>query len=186
MDRIPRAPQPPGRYVEVFTEAEVAALTSLDDLRDRALMTVLVDAGLRKGEARNLCAGRCLLEARQFVVVGGKGGKDRVIPMGERLASVLADLFLTDGVEPDSSSVRARREPARSYERQPLEGDRRGHLPPLVGAFARRGRRSLPQSAHRPSHVRHAVAAARRAHGDALEGDGPRLDRHDRRPLRTP
>lgn len=64
-------------------------------------MTVLVDGGLRKGEARNLCAGRCLLEARQLVVVGGNGGKDRVIPMGERLASVLADLFLTDGVEPD-------------------------------------------------------------------------------------
>ena len=79
----------------------LAALTGLDDLRDRALMTVLVGAGLRKGEARNLCAGRCLLEARQLVVVGGKGGRDRVIPMGERLASVLADLFLTDGVEPD-------------------------------------------------------------------------------------
>jgi integrase/recombinase XerD len=101
MDRVPRAAQPPGRYVEVFTEAEVAALTSLDDLRDRGLMTVLFDAGLRKGEARNLRSGRCLLETRQLVVVGGKGGKDRVIPMSERLTSLLADLFLMDGVEPD-------------------------------------------------------------------------------------
>ena len=28
MDRIPRAPQSPGRYVEVFTDAEVSSLTS--------------------------------------------------------------------------------------------------------------------------------------------------------------
>jgi integrase/recombinase XerD len=97
MDRIPRAPQPPGRYVEVFTDAEVAALTNLEDLRDRAPMAVLLYAGLRKAEARHLRAGRCLLEERRLVVVGGKGGKDRVIPMGERLASVLADLFLTEG-----------------------------------------------------------------------------------------
>jgi site-specific recombinase XerC len=100
MDRIPRAPQQLGRYVEVFTDAEVAALTSLPELRDRALMAVLFDAGLRKAEARHLVAGRCLLEGRQLVVVGGKGGKDRVIPMGERLTGVLADLFLTEGMEP--------------------------------------------------------------------------------------
>lgn len=136
MDRIPRAPQPPGRYVEVFTEAEVAALTGLDDLRDRALMTVLVDAGLRKGEARNLCAGRCLLEARQLVVVGGKGGKDRVIPMGERLASVLADLFLTDGVEPDEFVWYGRGGNQHGHTHQPLEGDRRGH-PSTAGGSVR-------------------------------------------------
>jgi integrase/recombinase XerD len=101
MDRIPTARQPPGRYVEVFTDAEVAALTSLDELRDRALMAVLIDAGLRKAEARHLRAGRCLLEQRQLVVVGGKGGKDRVVPMGERLTAAVADLVLVDGVDSD-------------------------------------------------------------------------------------
>jgi hypothetical protein len=35
-------------------EAEVAALTSVDELRDKAVMAVLIDAGLRKGEARHL------------------------------------------------------------------------------------------------------------------------------------
>ena len=64
-------------------------------------MAVLFDAGLRKAEARHLRAGRCLLEERQLVVVGGKGGKDRVIPMGERLTGALADLFLTEGIEAD-------------------------------------------------------------------------------------
>jgi integrase len=101
MDRIPRAPQPPGRYVEVFTDAEVAALTNLDELRDRALMAVLFDAGLGKAEARHLRAGRCLLEERRLVIVGGKGGKDRVVPLGERLSSLLADVFLLEALEED-------------------------------------------------------------------------------------
>lgn len=100
MDRIPRAPQPPGRYIEVFTDAEIAALTSLDS-RDGALMAILFDAGLRKAEARKLRAEHCLLERRQLVVVGGKGGKDRVIPMTTRLVGALADLVLTDAIEPD-------------------------------------------------------------------------------------
>jgi site-specific recombinase XerD len=102
MDRVPRALQHPRRYVEVFTDAEVAALTGLDELRDRALMAVMFDAGLRKAEARHLRAGRCLLDLRQLVVVGGKGGKDRVIPLSGRLLSELADLFLIDGLEHES------------------------------------------------------------------------------------
>ena len=101
MDRVPRAPQPPGRYVEAFTDAEVETLTSLPKLRDRIPMALLFDAGIRKAEARNLRADRCLLEQRQIVIVGGKGGKDRVIPMTARLEAGIADLFLTEGIEPD-------------------------------------------------------------------------------------
>ncbi len=80
MDKIPRAPQPVRRYIEVFTDAEVEALTSLPELRDRALMPVLFDAGLRKAEARQLRADRCLLEPRQIVVVGGKAAKTASSP----------------------------------------------------------------------------------------------------------
>src|SRR5215211_9244018 len=69
MDRIPRAPQPPGRYIEVFTDAEIATLTSLGT-RDGTLMAVLFDAGLWKAEARRLRAEHCLLERQQLVVVG--------------------------------------------------------------------------------------------------------------------
>jgi integrase/recombinase XerD len=115
MDRIPRAPQPPARYVEVFTDAEVAALTSLAELRDRTLMAVLFDAGLRKGEARHLRVGRCLLEQRQLVVVGGKGGKDRVVPMSARLLTCLADLSLTEGLEPGAFVWYSRRGNQRGY-----------------------------------------------------------------------
>jgi site-specific recombinase XerD len=59
----------------VFTDAEVSTLTGLEELRDRALMAVLFGTGLRRAEARQLRAGRCLLPERQLVVVGGKGGK---------------------------------------------------------------------------------------------------------------
>jgi integrase len=120
MDRIPTARQAPGRYVDVFTAAEVATLTSLPELRDRTLMAVLLDAGLRKGEARNLQAGRCLLEQRQLVIVRGKGGKDRVIPLTVRLAGCLADLFLTDGLDPDDHLWYARRSGGRVRRQSPI------------------------------------------------------------------
>jgi hypothetical protein len=50
---------------------------------------------------QSLRAGRCLLPERQLVVVGGKGRQRRVIPMTGRLTSLLADLFLTEGIDPD-------------------------------------------------------------------------------------
>ena len=59
----------------------------------------MLAAGRRCGPG--LCADRCLLEARQLVVVEGKGGKDRVVPMTGRLATALADLILTDAIEPE-------------------------------------------------------------------------------------
>ena len=102
-------PKPDGSHPESATAARTlrrgvhrsgggGALES-PHLRDRALMTILFDAGLRKAEARHLRGGRCLLAERQIVVVSGKGGKDRVIPMSARLTSALADLFLTEGIE---------------------------------------------------------------------------------------
>jgi integrase len=184
MDRIPRPLQQPSRYVEVFTEAEVAALAGLPELRDRALMVVLLDAGLRKGEARHLRAGRCLLEQRQLVVVGGKGGKDRVIPMTDRLTGALADLFLTEGIEREDFIWYSGGQSARLSGRFALAADRRRDVPPLVGANAQRGRRPLPQSPRRPTHLCYPLASPRRSHGNPLEGDGACLDRYDGRSVR--
>jgi integrase/recombinase XerD len=187
MDRVPRAAQPPGRYVEVFTEAELAALTSLDDLRDRTLMTILIDAGLRKGEARNLRSERCLLETRQLVVVGGKGGKDRVIPMSERLTSVLADLFLTDGVEPDQFVWYGR------------GGNQHGHMSVSrssaigEGTFHRWWGRSLEDAGVRyrnPHTTRHTFATRLLRRGGRMEtlskAMGHASIANDRRPRRAP
>jgi integrase len=188
VDRNPDGPHPtmrqaPGRYVEVFTETEVATLTSLPELRDRALTTVLLDAGLRKAEARHLQAGRCLLEARQLVVVGGKGEKDRVVPMKERLATVLADLFLTDALEPEHYIWYARK--ANQY------GKRLTRSHPIgEGTFHRWWESTLADAGvpYRNAHTaRHTFATSgysvvRDAH--AFEGDGPCLNCHHGRSLR--
>ncbi len=71
-----------------LTENEVEALLAVPDvhaaagLRDRAMLEILYAAGLRVSELVNLPLGR--INARQGVVrVLGKGGKDRLVPLGE-------------------------------------------------------------------------------------------------------
>lgn len=71
-----------------LTEAEVEALIAAPDtatpegLRDRAMLEVLYAAGLRVSELVSLPASR--VNTRQGVVrVLGKGGKDRLVPLGE-------------------------------------------------------------------------------------------------------
>jgi site-specific recombinase XerD len=71
-----------------FTEAEMDAfLEEIDpgdprSLRDRALFELLYSSGLRVAEAAKLAAGDVDLERRE-VVVHGKGGRDRVVPVSE-------------------------------------------------------------------------------------------------------
>lgn len=69
---------------EVDVEALLSAATgdTLISLRDRAMLEVLYACGLRVSELVNLRLGRVSL--RQGVVrVQGKGGKERLVPLGE-------------------------------------------------------------------------------------------------------
>jgi integrase/recombinase XerD len=52
-------------------------------LRDRAILELLYSTGIRKGELANLNLGDFRLESRELLVVDGKGGKDRILPVGE-------------------------------------------------------------------------------------------------------
>lgn len=99
-DLLPIFKRTPQKYLETFTDADVAAMGAIET-RDAALLLLLVDAGLRKGEARMLRARRANLDTRRVVVLDGKGGRDRVIPMTNRLAVKLAELYLLDGVQRD-------------------------------------------------------------------------------------
>jgi integrase/recombinase XerD len=98
IDRNPMAPLPRiqrhgQRWYDIFTEAEVDDFLALP-LVDSSLLAILIEAGLRKSEAIGLQVRRLNLDARELVVVGGKGDKDRVIPMSLRLHDSLADLLL--------------------------------------------------------------------------------------------
>jgi integrase/recombinase XerD len=75
--RLPRTLSP--REAERLVEA--AAGTAPRDLRDRALVELLYGAGLRVSEAVGLVRGGVDLDAR-LVRVTGKGGKERIVPIG--------------------------------------------------------------------------------------------------------
>ena len=81
----PRLPRPlPRALAESEVEALLAAppLDSAEGLRDRAMLELMYAAGLRVSELVNLAANAVNL--RQGVVrVQGKGGKERLVPLGE-------------------------------------------------------------------------------------------------------
>lgn len=70
----------------VLTETAVDAAA---DRFDQAWFYLLAHAGLRRGEVLNLRLGDVDLSARRLQVRAGKGNRDRVLPMTERLTSVL-------------------------------------------------------------------------------------------------
>lgn len=97
MDELPTIARTPQRTIEVFTDTEIQALTSLGE-NDGDLFLVLFDTGLRRGEARALQTRDCHLSDQVLTVRDGKGGKDRLVPMTDRLVQRLADWFLLDAL----------------------------------------------------------------------------------------
>ena len=101
--RVPDAslgPRRPQRLPEAPKRAEIEAiLDALDGegplgLRNRALVELVYSAGLRSAEAVGLDLGDVDFE-QEHVRVRGKGGKERVVPLGEE-ASHLVALYLRD------------------------------------------------------------------------------------------
>jgi integrase/recombinase XerD len=82
--RLPRALSP----AETERLIEAAAGTTPRSLRDRALVELLYGAGLRVSEAVSLEKGGVDLDAR-IVRVVGKGGKERLVPLGRPAAEAV-------------------------------------------------------------------------------------------------
>ena len=102
--RVPDAalsPKRPQRLPDAPKRSEVEAI--LDGLpgdgalglRNQALVELVYSAGLRSAEAVGLDLGDVDFE-QELVHVRGKGGKERVVPLGEEAAHVLAR-YLRDG-----------------------------------------------------------------------------------------
>ncbi len=101
--RVPNAslgPRRPQRLPEAPKSSEIESiLDSLDGegalgLRNRALVELVYSAGLRSAEAVGLDLGDVDFE-QEHVRVRGKGGKERVVPLGEE-ASHLVACYLRD------------------------------------------------------------------------------------------
>jgi integrase/recombinase XerC len=88
-------PEPP----TIFTDAEELRLRDLPELRDRALMSMLLGAGIRNGEARGIQWKHVNLELDTLRVLG-KGRRYRFIPIGH-LAPILSRLSLEERLEDD-------------------------------------------------------------------------------------
>jgi integrase len=100
MDLPPQIRRAPQKVIDVFTDTEIEDLMSLP-LIDSALMSILIEAGLRKSEASNLQVRRLRLdEPPSIVVVSGKGGKDRLVPMNARLQQAVNELLFMERLDP--------------------------------------------------------------------------------------
>ncbi|HEX2434805.1 MAG TPA: tyrosine-type recombinase/integrase, partial [Gaiellaceae bacterium] len=98
------APRRSRRLPDAPNAAEIDQLLETVDgdsplaLRNRALLELLYSAGLRSAEAVSLDLADVDFE-REVVHVRGKGGKERVLPLGEEAAHRLA-MYLRDGRPP--------------------------------------------------------------------------------------
>ncbi len=89
------SPSRPRRLPDAPKAAEIDELLEIVDgdsplaLRNRALLELMYSAGLRSAEAVGLDLGDVDFE-RELVHVRGKGGKERVVPLGEEAAAHVA------------------------------------------------------------------------------------------------
>jgi site-specific recombinase XerD len=96
------APRRPKRLPDAPKQEEVEAILDsvrIDGplgLRNAALVELVYSAGLRASEAVGLDLGDVDFEQEHVHVRRGKGGKDRVVPLGEEAAALVAR-YLRDG-----------------------------------------------------------------------------------------
>lgn len=164
MDYLPAVKRAGQRWQDVFSDAEVDDLLALPHA-DSVLMHLLFGAGLRKGEARALQVRRLKLEDElgQVIVVGGKGGKDRLITVAASHTEALRGFLFLERLEPQDYLW---------YDR-PGGGKRIRRSHPIVeSAFDRWWRRCLQRAGVRyrnPHTTRHTFATRWLRRGGRLE-----------------
>jgi integrase len=99
-DALPDLKRSGRKVKDIFTDPEITALCGLT-LRDGALMQILFDAGIRKGDARRLRLGdlRTALHRVELVILNSKGKKDRIVPATTTLTARVNELALLEGLE---------------------------------------------------------------------------------------
>lgn len=169
----PKAPQP---VIEPLSREEVAAILRACDstraastkgraafamrrdtaLRDRAIVLVLLDAGLRASELCNLTVGDVDLSSGRVLVRKGKGGKGRVVYLGKMARRAVWKYLAGRQTRADEPLFLTR-------EGRALNPDR------LVKLFANLGRRAGVANLH-PHRLRHTFATEFLRNGGNLLG----------------
>lgn len=103
MELVPTIKRPRQRVIDVFTDAEREALLALERT-DGTLMRILLEQGLRKGEARRLQVRNVLPPTPdapngQLAILHAKGDKDRLVPLTRTCAQAIAELTIVEGLE---------------------------------------------------------------------------------------
>jgi integrase/recombinase XerD len=99
--RTVRVRRPPSRLPGALGAGDVTRLVedtpaaARRPLRDRALLEVMYATGLRVSEVAALTGTQVRLQ-EGFVTVVGKGGKERVVPLGSRAKEALAEYLATE------------------------------------------------------------------------------------------
>jgi integrase/recombinase XerD len=135
-------PSPPRRLPKAISVEEVVRLLEAAGpgsgapamLRDRALLEFLYATGARISEATGLDVDDLTLEDEPVVLLDGKGGKQRIVPLG-RYAAAAIDAYLIRA-RPALAAGAAR---ARAAQK-PSPGRPRGSVSPAVFLNARGGR----------------------------------------------
>lgn len=97
MDAVAKVRPPHHRPRDIFTAAEIAALESLPT-PDGPLFSLLFGSGLRRSEAIQLRLENVDLQRQRLIVLDGKGGKDRLVPILPAAAIAVNDLVLLEGL----------------------------------------------------------------------------------------
>jgi integrase len=107
-DSLPDIRRRPQSFIDTFSDEEIEILTGLP-LVDGALFQILFDVGLRKGEARRFKLAHYRSDRADFVVLGGKGGKDRIVPAMTGTTMKLNELVLSKRLDPQDHLWYSRR-----------------------------------------------------------------------------
>lgn len=164
-DALPEMRVQKQRVIAVFTDDETDRLLALPVV-DAAPLAILLEAGLRKGEARALRFRDCLPESGMVTVYQGKGSRDRVVPMTGRLKSLLAELAIIEAIGANEFVFYRTHDNQHGHKRKVRD------KPVGEGTFARWWRRCLDDAAVRyrtPHTARHSYATRWRRMGLAID-----------------
>jgi integrase len=104
----PRVPTPPKKVVVTLERTEIDALENTAETeRDKLIVRVLANTGLRLGELLGLCPADLIQNDRGwFVKVRGKGNKERLVPLRPPAVARRLRRYADRGRHPDAASDR--------------------------------------------------------------------------------